>query len=292
MPVQVAFQRVATNGIHLNVAQAGPADGPLVILLHGFPEFWHGWRHQIGPLAAAGFRVWAPDQRGYNLSDKPRGVRSYRLDLLADDIAGLIAAAGCEQACVAGHDWGAEVAWFLALTQPERVRRLAIMNVPHPAIFRRYLLAHPAQLRRSWYIFFFQIPGLPEALARRDRFGQGVRALKGSSQRGTFAPDDLDRYRQAWSQPGALTGMVNWYRAVVRYPPKLPRDPRIHLPAMVLWGQRDRFLASELAELSVRLCDDGQLVTFPDATHWVQHEEAEAVNRHLIAFFQEGLSRP
>ena len=154
---------IATNGITLHAVTAGPEDGPLVLLLHGFPEFWYGWRRQIPALAAAGFRVLAPDQRGYNLSDKPRELSAYRLDALAADALGLIDAAGRERAFVVGHDWGAMVAWWLALVAPQRVERLAILNVPHPYVFRRHLMNDAEQQKRSIYAGFFQLPWLPQS---------------------------------------------------------------------------------------------------------------------------------
>ena len=140
---------IQTNGITLHTVMAGPVDGPVVILLHGFPEFWFGWRRQIPALAGAGFRVWVPDQRGYNLSDKPKGVVAYRLEALGADILGLINATGQERVYLAGHDWGAMVAWWVALNAPERLRRLAILNVPHPYVMRKHLLADPRQRARS-----------------------------------------------------------------------------------------------------------------------------------------------
>ena len=145
---------IQTNGIRLHVVQAGTENGPLVILLHGFPEYWYGWRHQIEPLAAAGFWCWAPDQRGYNLSDKPEGVDAYRIDTLAGDILGLIEAAGQDKAVIVGHDWGAAVAWHLATYYPERVEKLCILNVPHPSVMVQTLRKGFVQLRKSWYMFF------------------------------------------------------------------------------------------------------------------------------------------
>jgi pimeloyl-ACP methyl ester carboxylesterase len=150
---EVRFERIATNGITLNVAQAGPADGPLLVLLHGFPEFWYEWHKHLPALAAARFCVWAPDQRGYNTSDKPPQVRDYTLDHLAADVIGLIDAAGRERAIVVGHDWGGAVAWWLASNQPERLEKLVIINVPHPLVMRRLLRTSPRQLLRSWYMF-------------------------------------------------------------------------------------------------------------------------------------------
>ena len=159
-PLPGATERfVPANGLRLHLVEAGPEDGPPVVLLHGFPEaLWYGWRRQIGPLAEAGFRVIVPDQRGYNTSDKPRGVAAYRVETLAADVAGLLDTLQLERASVVGHDWGAVVAWWLALARPERVSRLAILNVPHPAVMRRHLLSSPRQALRSWYVFFFQVP--------------------------------------------------------------------------------------------------------------------------------------
>ncbi len=286
MPYELEHHTVTTNGVNLHVAQIGPQDGPLLILLHGFPEFWYGWHAHLQPFAEAGYRVWAPDQRGYNLSDKPRGIAAYQIDTLANDIVGLIDAAGREQAFVVGHDWGAAVAWWLALRHPERVQKLGILNVPHPVVLTSFLRHNLGQLRKSWYIFFFQIPNLPERLIARDNWAFGVRSLKGSSRRGTFSDADLDLYRRAWAQPGAITSMINWYRAIVQRPPKLNGSPRIKVPTLVIWGAQDRFLSAALAQPSVDLCDDGRLVMIPEATHWVQHEEVARVNALLQGFLQ------
>jgi len=280
---------VTTNGVRLHVVEAGPANGPLVVLLHGFPEFWCAWRSQIDPLAAAGYRVLAPDQRGYNTSDKPEGIGAYRVDVLAADVLGLVEEAGRERALVVGHDWGAAVAWWLALAHPEHVERLAILNVPHPAVMRRHLLSSPRQMLRSWYVFFFQLPGLPERFLARDRFANLARAVRGG-RKGTCTREDLERYREAWAQPGALTAMLSWYRAAFRSGGRrLPRL-RVSVPTLVLWGARDRYLGREMAEPSVALCDRGRLEVFEEATHWLQHDEADAVNDRLLGFLSGGLS--
>lgn len=274
-----------TNGVRLHVVDAGPPDGPLVVLLHGFPEFWYGWRHQIGGLASAGYRVWAPDQRGYNTSDKPAGAASYGVELLAADVVGLIDAAGREKVFVCGHDWGGVVAWRLAAVHPDRVERLVVINAPHGAVFGRHLRRNAAQMRRSWYVFFFQLSAVPEALLR---LGDGhllARALTRSSRPGTFGDEELARYREAWRQPGALAGMLGWYRAAFRGRPRARADARIRVPTLLLWGARDGFLGRELAQPSIERCEDGRLVTIDDATHWVQHEEPERVNTLLKEFF-------
>jgi epoxide hydrolase 4 len=275
------------------VTQAGPADGKLVLLLHGFPDFWYGWRHQIAPLAQAGFHVVVPDQRGYNLSDKPNGVPAYQIGRLAKDVIGLLDALGVQEACIAGHDWGAAVAWETAMRYPERVKKLAILNVPHPDVMQRHLRGSWGQMRKSWYIFFFQIPWLPEAMLSGRGYGNLIQLLKRSGKAGTFDERDLPAYIQAWSQPGALTAMINWYRAVLRggvtstglVEKKGAR--RVKPPALILWGKRDVALSSEMVQPSLELCDQGRLVFFDQATHWVQLDEAGAVTHHLLEFFAD-----
>ena len=274
-----------TNGIRLHVAQSGSRYSPLVILLHGFPDFWYGWRQQIQPLADSGLRVWSPDLRGYNLSDKPKGIPAYRLDELARDVVGLIDAAGVEKCYLAGHDWGAAMAWWVALHYPERLHKLAILNVPHPAVMTHMLLSNLAQLRRSWYMFFFQIPFLPEAILRNNDCELMVKMLLTSSKPGVFSNDDLERYQHAWWRRDALTSMLNLYRAAIQMPPDMSGDLRIRVPTLILWGAQDIALSRELVQPSLDLCDQGKVVFFEASSHWVQHEEAQAVNRHLLEFF-------
>ncbi|OON67446.1 alpha/beta fold hydrolase [Hymenobacter sp. CRA2] len=283
---------VETNGLRLHVVQSGPVDGPLVVLLHGFPEFWYGWHRQIPALAAAGYRVWAPDQRGYNLSDKPGRVAAYAVPKLVADIIGLLDAAGRPQACVVGHDWGGIVAWHLAMQHPERVARVAILNVPHPAVFGRTLRHSGRQRRKSWYALFFQLPWLPEQLTRLNHWWAGRQALVGTSRRGTFSHDDLRRYRLAWSQPGAMRSMINWYRAAARQGRQSIQGGRIEVPLQLIWGRRDAFLEAHMAAESLHYCDQGRLTYFDKATHWVQHEEAERVNQLLLEFLGEAHNTP
>jgi len=277
-------QFIETNGIRLHVLQDGPENGDLVILLHGFPEFSYGWRKQIPALSQAGYRVWAPDQRGYNLSDKPDGIAAYNLDILAADIIGLIDAAGVEKAFIVGHDWGAAVAWWLANKYPERVSKLVVMNVPHPDVMRAHVSSSFAQMRKSWYIGFFQIPFIPEFLISLGNWNGAADMLKRSSQAETFTESDLERYRNAWSQPKAFRSMINWYRAFVQKQPTPPSNLRIKMPTLLIWGKQDTALGQEMAQPSIDLCDDGKLVFIEEASHWVQHEEAEQVNGLMLAF--------
>jgi pimeloyl-ACP methyl ester carboxylesterase len=279
----VTEREVLCNGVRLHVVEAGPAEGPLVILLHGFPEFWRGWRHQIGPLAQAGFRVVVPDQRGYNLSDKPEGISPYRIEQLAADILALADSYGGARFHLVGHDWGGIVAFWLAARHPERIGRLAILNAPHPDVIGPYLRRHPGQAMRSLYAAFFQLPGLPERVLSAGNYAGLVRAMTASARTGAFTQADLARYRAAWAKPGALTAMLNWYRALVRR----SRRPagRITVPMLLIWGQRDAALSEGLARASLALCDDVHVAWQPDATHWVQHEAVAVVNQALTRHF-------
>jgi epoxide hydrolase 4 len=274
-----------TNGIQLHVVQTGSRYGSLVILLHGFPEFWYGWRKQIQPLADAGFRVWVPDQRGYNLSDKPRGIAAYKIDELARDVVGLMDAAGVDKCYIAGHDWGAAVAWWVALHYPNRLQKLAILNVPHPAVMMQTLSSSLTQLKKSWYMFFFQIPFLPEAILRNNDWERMVGMLKNSAKPGTFSNDDIEQYIHAWWRKDAITSMLNWYRAVLQMPPKLSADQRVRIPTLLLWGANDIALDRQMAQPSLELCDQGKLVLFENSSHWVQYDESEMVNKYLLDFF-------
>ncbi len=276
-------QQLTTNGVTLHVVQAGPTEGPLVMLLHGFPEGWYSWRRYIQPLAEAGYRVWAPDQRGYNLSSKPAEITAYRLDILARDILGLIDAAGSEKAVVIGHDWGGTVAWWLAMQYPQRVERAVIINAVHPLVWIRGLRGNLAQCFRGWYLRFFQLPRLPEALMRRNQWAALAASLTGSSHQGTFTEEDLAVYRAAWSKPGAITGMLNWYRAIWQQTPSFG-DGRVSVPVGLIWGTQDRFAGVDLARQSVALCDQGKLDLIEDATHWVHQEQPEPVTRLIQRF--------
>ncbi|MFB6108290.1 MAG: alpha/beta fold hydrolase [Haloplanus sp.] len=275
---------VETNGVRLHTVAAGPEDRPLVVLLHGFPEFWYGWHELIRPLANAGYRVVALDQRGYNASEKPAGVAAYHVDELAADVAGLVDALGHESAHVVGHDWGAAVAWWLALHHPDRVRTLTAVDVPHPTVFRRTLRRSWDQRRRSWYIPFLAVPALPERLMRAGDWWFPVHTMRSSSRPGTFDAADFERYRAAWRAPGAFTAMLNWYRSLVRDRPE-PRTERVDPPTLVCWGGRDSFLRTSMARQSLAYCRDARLAVFPDATHWVVHEEPARLADYLLEQF-------
>lgn len=273
-------------GARLHYVEAG--DGPLVVLLHGFPEFWFSWRFQIRALAGAGFRVVAPDMRGYNLSSRPTSVADYGIDHLTADVRDLIRERGAERALLVGHDWGAAVAWATASEHPEAVERLAILNVPHP---RRFLhgLRRPRQLLKSWYMFFFALPWLPERLARAKNWRAFRFGFEHDARPGAFTAQDIERYVEAWSQPGAATGMLNYYRAVLRRSPKQAeaRIRPITAPTLVIWGERDRYLGAELAEPDrADVPNLERVIRIPDASHWVHHDQPERVTQLLIEFFR------
>jgi epoxide hydrolase 4 len=269
--------------VHLHYVEAG--EGPLVVLLHGFPEFWYGWRRQIQPLAAAGFRVVAPDLRGYNLSSRPTDVEAYDSSPLVDDIRGLIRERGAESATLVGHDWGGTVAWDTAMFHPEVVDRLAILNAAHPRKLSQGL-HHPAQLRKSWYFFFFALPDLPESIVHANHWHFFRHFLRDA--RPALTPEETERYIEAWSQPDAATGMINYYRSSVRQSQKKAEAALrpVKAPTLVIWGERDRFLGQELAEPDQ---DDvpnlARVERLPDASHWVHHDEADRVTQLLIDFF-------
>ena len=265
----------------LHYVEAG--DGPLIVLLHGFPEFWYGWRLQLQPLAAAGFRVVAPDMRGYNLSSRPDGVADYETDKLVADVRGLIHERGAESAMLVGHDWGGTAAWFTAMHHPEMVDRLAILNAAHPRKLSQGL-HHPGQLRKSWYFFFFDVPALPESIVHADNWHFFRHFLRDAHP--SYTPEEIDRYVEAWSQPGAAAGMINYYRASVRAKNAEAQIRSISAPTLVIWGEQDRYLGPELAEP-----DHGDVPNLdrverlPDASHWVHHDSAELVTKLLIDFF-------
>ena len=288
--IDVPLERhwVQSDDIRLHVRAAGAKDAPLVVLLHGFPEFWYGWRHQIAGLADAGYRVVIPDQRGYNLSDAPGGVAAYDLRLLAKDVIAILRAAGRERAHLVGHDWGGVVAWWLGINRPDRVRSLSILNAPHPAVFVRTLPRRPRQLVRSLYILFFQVPVLPEWLLGRAEARGLARLLRMSGHPDANSDKHLSFYRMAWTRPGRLRGMIHWYRAGLRRALRTGvAADRVQAPTLLLWGAKDAALTEELAPLSADRCANARLEIIDGATHWVQHNAPAQVNETILEHLRE-----
>jgi epoxide hydrolase 4 len=276
--------RVGDVRLHVVEPDVDPEGRPLVVLLHGFPEAWFSWRHQLPALASAGFRAVAPDLRGYNRSDKPSRVSDYRIERLADDVAALIDALGHRKATVVGHDWGGVIAWFFAMRHPSLLDRLVVMNAPHPHHYLT-MMGDPAQLRRSWYILFFQLPWLPERVFERDDFAGMRAALRDGTERpGAFTEADLERYVRAWR--GNSRTMMHYYRALLRRNPlRLRQDLRpIDRPVQVIWGARDRHLLTRYAEPPAKWVWDLRLDLLDDASHWVQTDRPERVNARLLDF--------
>lgn len=272
-------RHVNVGEVSLHIAEAGDRSRPLVVFLHGFPEFWYSWRHQLEALAKAGYWCVAPDLRGYNESDKPEGVGSYALEKLVGDVAGLIGALGREKAHVVGHDWGAVVAWSFAQAEPGRLEKLAILNVPHPVTFLRGIKT-ARQLFKSWYMFFFQLPWIPErAMAAFDY----AALRKGFA---SFSREEQDRYVEAMKTPGARTATLAYYRSIIRRVLRgdTPKPRRIEAPVLVIWGDRDAFLGVELAEPPPEWVPDARVVHIPEASHWVQNDAPERVNELLLSF--------
>jgi pimeloyl-ACP methyl ester carboxylesterase len=280
----------SVNGIRLHYAESGSGDN-LVILLHGFPEFWYTWQKQLFALGEK-FHVVAPDMRGYNLSDKPSRVEDYRIDNLVADVIGLIDHFGAKQAAIVGHDWGAGVAWAVAQKHAERVSKLAVLQVPLLAAWRANLTFK--QLARSWYMFFFQIPRLPEWLIARQNFRAIERTFQERvGRKNSFTQQDVKRYKEAARQPGALTGAVNYYRANLfdrLFPRKQTmngkqRDGRIRVPTLFIYGEQDfAIIPATVRGLDKYIDADYSEVRIPDSGHWVQNEAPEEVNAALLAF--------
>lgn len=261
---------------------SGPAAGELVLLLHGFPETARAWQFQQPALADAGFRVWAPDLRGFNLTSKPRGVRAYHYHALTLDVEELLNAARAPRAVIVGHDWGGILAWWFAMDYPERVSKLVVMNAPHPAKWRHaYFL--PEQWLRSWYIGLFQLPWLPERFLRANARAL-VQALRLSAvRRHVFTPALLEEYARAMEQPGAMQAGVNYYRALIRWGFWRKLKP-IDAPTMMIWGENDVALSKALTDGTADHVRDFRLYNISNCGHWVQQEAAIEVNRLLLDF--------
>jgi len=263
--------------------------GKLVLLLHGFPDFWYVWRFQI-PALAKHFRVVAPDLRGYNETDKPKGVEKYRLAFLSMDVLGLMKALGEEKAMIVGHDWGGAVAWSLAAYFPEAVEKLVLVNAPHPNAYTKRTAGLWKQLQKSWYVFFFQTPDVPEEVLSRNNFAFLKSMLLNSlSKKDVLTDEDLGVYMSAWSKPGALTAAINYYRAnmhpAILFSEKTVAFPKIKSPTLVLWGEQDVALSKDLIVNTDEFVDAPYSVKyFPNCGHWVHLEEPKLVNKYVLEF--------
>lgn len=284
----ITIREVAANGLTFEVAEAGAGDH-LVLCLHGFPELNYSWRHQMPLLAGMGYRVWAPNQRGYSDGARPGAVSEYSADRIVADAAALFDASGAKKLTLMAHDWGGAIAWMFAINRVRPIERLIVMNLPHPMCFAE-ALKHGPQRRRSWYIAFFQLPWLPERMMLRGD-AAGIRnAFRGMAVDKTRFPDAvLDVYATAAQRPGAMTAMINWYRAAARHRDrmKLSNGGRVEVPTLIVWGEQDTALGLETLDGTERYVADLTIRRLPGVSHWVQQEAPEAVN----AIVEEWLPR-
>ncbi len=287
MTATFQYDYLETNGVRLHYAHQG--SGPLMLFLHGFPEFWYSWRHQLAAFAED-YHVVAVDLRGYNRSDIPKGKAPFRLPVLLDDVKGIIHALGYQEAILVAHDWGGAIAWSFAYDHPEMVQQLIVMNIPHPAKLRAGLRS-PRQLLRSWYMFFFQMTALPEWwFSARNHQGIADAFAKMAIRKSAFTAEDLDAFRDAAAQPGALTAMINYYRATLRLYLKNNRPQEqtvLKVPTLMIWGEEDMVLGKELTYGTEDYVADFTLHYIPDCSHWVQQEQPELVNQYMRAFLAD-----
>jgi len=273
----VTHHRARVNGVELHYVEQG--SGPLLLLLHGFPEFWWSWRAQIGPWSQH-FRVVAADMRGYNESEKP--ATGYDCATLAADVAGLIDHLGGGPCRLVGHDWGGIIAYQVAMDFPAKVQRLGILNAPHPDAWIKGWLEHPEQQRKAYYVFFNLLPDLPEELYRKAFATGTVRLAK------AMAPEEVAVYRDAFEKPGAATATVNYYRELSRDTARRRhlKPKRITCPVRVLWGARDIALEPVMNDYASTWIDQMEVTYFPDSFHWIQKEQAEAVTHMMLEFLR------
>ncbi|MEM3442353.1 MAG: alpha/beta hydrolase [Candidatus Bathyarchaeia archaeon] len=278
---------VKVNGIRMHYVTQG--SGKLLLLLHGFPDFWYVWRFQI-PVLAKHFRVVAPDLRGYNETDKPEGVDAYRLHFLVGDVLGLIYALDETRAVVVGHDWGGVVAWSLAAFNQRAVEKLVILNAPNPSAYATRIKNLFRQLQKSWYVFFFQIADIPEEVLSRNEYSFLKNMLLQSfAKKDVLSEEDLRAYVEAWSKPGALTAALNYYRAnmnpSILFSEKTVSFPKIKSPTLVIWGERDVALSKDLIVNTEEFVDAPYSIRYVhECGHWVQLEDPEFINKSIIEF--------
>lgn len=274
---------ILTNGVKLHYVTQG--EGPLMLMLHGFPEFWYSWRHQI-PEFAKDFKVVALDLRGYNDSDKPRNQSAYVMDEFVRDIEGVITGLGYEKCTLVGHDWGGAIAWNFAYSYPEMIERLIILNLPHPAKFGEGLRT-PQQLLRSSYAFFFQLPSLPEFIIQASDYQFLENAFRGLAiNKNAFTKEDIEAYKDAAAKRGALTAMLNYYRNFSQQKILNESWSVLEVPTLMIWAENDTALGKELTYGTEAYVRDLQIKYIPNCSHWVQQEQPQLVNQYIREFLR------
>jgi epoxide hydrolase 4 len=287
------------NGVRLHYVAAG--EGPLILFLHGFPEFWYGWKEQLAEFGRDNLAV-APDMRGYNLSSKPTAVEQYGMSHLVEDVRALAAHLGHKKFVLVGHDWGGVVAWAFALTHPECLEKLVIVNAPHPAVFLRELRHNPAQQQASQYMLLFRAPQA-EAVLSANNYATLIKVVL-ELRNGPFTEEDKQAYLAAWSQPGALTGGLNYYRASSIGPPAQgesanakvdevllrfglePSRSQVTVPTLVIWGEKDTALLTGNLDGLEKFVPKLTVKRIPEGTHWVAHERPAEVNGYIREFLE------
>ena len=288
---RISTEFVEANGLRFEVDVCGQSD-TLALCLHGFPEHSFSWRHQLPMLADLGYQAWAPNLRGYGNTTRPEGLAAYSIENLMADVAALIDASGCKQTVLIAHDWGALIAWLFAMRQIRPLQKLIICNVPHPVPAQRAMRAGLSQLKKSWYIFFFQLPWLPEWMLGRDNARAVGEALRGSSSNpDAFTDDVVDVYARNAAQPGALTAMVNYYRALIRGGGARRQQrigyPDIDIPTLMVWGEDDIALTKETTYGTEECVPNLTIRYLPRVSHWVQQDAPDAVNAMMSAFLTD-----
>ncbi len=286
---EITTEFVSANGLTFEVDKCGSGD-KLAICLHGFPEHSFSWRYQLPLLASLGYEAWAPNLRGYGKSTRPPRVEDYKLDNLMADVGALIDAAGKQEVVLIAHDWGAVIAWQFAIEKIRPLTQLIICNVPHPGPMTRLIKDSWEQKKKSWYVFFFQLPKIPELMLGRKNAQPVADAIYNSAvDKSRFSKEELEVYRRNADQPGALTAMVNYYRALLRFRKATPPEeiPKIEVPTLVLWGEDDVALTKESTYGTEEFVTDFRIRYLPRVSHWVQQEAPEACNAMIKAFLTD-----
>jgi pimeloyl-ACP methyl ester carboxylesterase len=269
--------------VKLHFAHIGPDHGKMVLFLHGFPENWYTWKKQLHFFASKGYKAVAFDQRGYNLSSKPKFVHDYRIDILAIDVINVIKFFHRKKVILVGHDWGANVAWWTTLRFPQYIEKLVILNVPHPFVMKKLLKTNVRQMLRSWYIFLFQIPILAEFFSSFQRGLMLSFLMTSSAQKGTFSKKNLSYYRNTWNKE-TVYAMINWYRGMKLGSERRLKYIKVKPEFLLLWGLKDKFIGWEGIQPSLKLCDKPSYKIFPKNTHWLIHEIPDKINQNIFDF--------
>ena len=277
------IKHIQNENIMLETRVSGPEDGEVIILLHGFPECWNTWRHQIPQLADAGYRVYAPNLRGYGQSSKPDKVMDYHLECLITDVDAIRKESGRNKVHIVAHDWGGAIGWTYANKYSEHTASLSVLNMPHLQVFLNSVWGSLRQMLKSWYIVFFQLPWLPERFLSFNNFAFFKWIMKKSSAEGSYTDRDIEILEEHWKTPGALTASINYYRAIFRKQPRETRkESRVTSPTQILWGEQDIALSTSMAEKSLEYTEGGSLTTYPDGTHWLAHDKPDEVTNRVL----------